>query len=352
MKNLISNNKMPFIAGISFGYDLKRDDYFKDEPLHSLELLKQETGANAVIFAFHAMQNDPQSVEIDYKGSETPTYEGLKRLVDKARELELIVILKPMLDCANGTWRGHINFFDIDVPCEPKWSDWFRSYTEYQVHFAELAEKLNADMLCIACEMVQTQRREADWRACIAEIRKHYSGALTWNCDKYQEDQVAFWDALDVISASGYYPIDDWCSQLERIERVVKKFNKPFFFIECGCMSCKSSPPVPNNWGLFQREIDQRAAELGISVPAKPVDFSNENNQQLYKAVVDHDAQAGFFKALFSASDRFDFVGGFGIWDWHGILEFNSNTVQYDGDYSLHLKPSAGVIKEYFNSKL
>ena len=41
-----------YIAGISFGYDLKRDDYFTDAPLRSLELLKECTGANTVVFAF------------------------------------------------------------------------------------------------------------------------------------------------------------------------------------------------------------------------------------------------------------------------------------------------------------
>ena len=50
-----------YIAGISFGYDLKRADYFTDAPLRSLELLKEQAGANTVIFAFHALQDDPHS---------------------------------------------------------------------------------------------------------------------------------------------------------------------------------------------------------------------------------------------------------------------------------------------------
>lgn len=41
-----------YIAGISFGYDLKRDDYFTDAPLRSLELLKECTGANTCCFCF------------------------------------------------------------------------------------------------------------------------------------------------------------------------------------------------------------------------------------------------------------------------------------------------------------
>lgn len=33
-------------------------------------------------------------------------------------------------------------------------------------------------------------------------------------------------------SHSGYYPIDDWENQLDRIEEVVKKYQKPFIFSE------------------------------------------------------------------------------------------------------------------------
>ena len=60
-------------------------------------------------------------------------------------------------------------------------------------------------------------RRE--WRALIAEVRAVYDGLVTYNCDKYQEDHVGWWDAVDVISSSGYYPVDDWENQLDRIER-------------------------------------------------------------------------------------------------------------------------------------
>ncbi len=351
-----------YIAGISFGYDLKRADYFTDAPLRSLELLKKQTGANTVIFAFHALQDDPQSTQIDYLGGDTPTEEGLARLVHKARELRMHVILKPMLDCRNGTWRGHINFFDKDVPCEPKWSDWFASYTSFQVHFAKIAERLRADMLCIACEMVQTQRRDREWRACIAEIRKHYHGPLTWNADKYQEDEVTFWDALDVISSSGYYPIDDWERQLARIETVAKRFQKPFFFIECGCMTCKSSPAVPNSWIRFRSEVDALAKARGLELALdrtvdglyRGLDFSAlpEEIRAAYREAVDFKAQADFYRAVFDACDRHDFVQGFGLWDWNGKLNITPETVCYDGGYGLYLKPSADVVKAYFSRKL
>lgn len=53
-----------------------------------------------------------------------------------------------------------------------------------------------------------------------------------------------------MISSSGYYPIQDWEQELDRIEAVVKAYHKPFFFAEAGCMSRTGSKHVPNNWGI------------------------------------------------------------------------------------------------------
>ncbi len=44
------------------------------------------------------------------------------------------------------------------------------------------------------------------------EIGEHRERSKT---DKYQENNVTWWDCVDVISSSGYYPIDDWDRQLE-----------------------------------------------------------------------------------------------------------------------------------------
>ena len=67
-----------------------------------------------------------------------------------------------------------------------------------------------------------------------------YHGLVSYNTDKYQEDHVSWWDCVDVISSSGYYPIDQWEQELDRIEKnCLKNYRKPFFFAEAGCMSRK-----------------------------------------------------------------------------------------------------------------
>ena len=97
-----------------------------------------------------------------------------KEMITYAKELGLKVILKPSANCRNGAWRAHINFFDEDVPCEPKWSNWFASYTAFQVHYAKIAEEMRCDMFIAGCEMVMSERREAEWREVIRAIRKEY----------------------------------------------------------------------------------------------------------------------------------------------------------------------------------
>ena len=61
---------------------------------------------------------------------------------------------------------------------------------------------------------------------------------------------LTWWDACDYISSSGYYPIDSWDRELDRIQKVVEKFDRPFFFAECGCMASTGSSKIPNDWEL------------------------------------------------------------------------------------------------------
>lgn len=310
---------LPYIAGMTWGWTGVRRTWRDEKAKHSMLLMKQRLAVNWTAITFAALQEHPQATVISYKEEPTVTDEEIIDAVQHAQSMGLNVILKPVVNCANGTWRAHINFFDIDVPCEPKWSEWFASYTEFIVHYAKLAQKLEVDMLCIGCEMVQADRREQQWRALIEEVRKHYHGLITYNCDKYQEGQVKWWDAVDVISSSGYYPIDQWEAQLDRIEEVVKQHsNKPFFFMEAGCPSREGSPQLPNDWGL------QGAP--------------SEHSQQAY------------YEAMFSACDKRPWVGGFMLWDWPAHL-YDEQSASANDDYCMFGKAAERTVFDYYSSK-
>jgi hypothetical protein len=306
---------MEYIKGFTFGWMSGRGDFRKPEAKESLRLMAERTGSSHVIFALASHQDHPQAVVVKYEGEHMVEDDELVDMIRYARTLGLRVILKPTVNCTDGTWRAHINFFDIDVPCEPKWQDWFRSYAAYQKHYAAIAEREKCEMFIVGCEMVQSERRSEEWREVIAGVREVYSGLVSYNTDKYQEGHVKWWDAVDVISSSGYYPIGDWEAQLDRIEQVIAPYGKPFFFAEAGCPSRSGSAQVPNDWGL--------------------------------EGAVSAEEQEQFYEAMFRHASKRDWVRGFGLWDWSANLHQEKDALSDDG-YGVYGKPAEKVIRRFY----
>lgn len=308
---------MEYIKGITFAPFARKGALEKKETKESLNNLIERTGADFIILVPNGLQDHAQSEIIDYKSDASMDDAELIDFITYAKSKGLKVALKPTANCKNGTWRAHINFFDEDVPCEPKWGNWFASYTEFQMHYAEIAEKCNCEMFIAGCEMVQSERREAEWRKLIADIRTVYGGLVSYNTDKYQEHNVKWWDAVDVISSSGYYPINDWENQLDRIEKVVKKYDKPFFFAECGCMSTEKANLVPNDWSV--------------------------------KGSVDLQGQADWYHTMFESCRKRDWVKGFAVWDWAGN-QYSLSGAASHGGYDIYGKPAEKVVKAFYGS--
>lgn len=308
---------MKFIKGVTFAPFTGRGHLGTEAAKESLRAMKQRTGADFVILAPGGIQQTPESEEIDFTSDATMADEELIATIRDAKSIGLRVALKPTVNCANGVWRAHIHFFDMDVPCEPKWGSWFSAYTKFQLHYAKIAQAEGCDMFIAGCEMVMSEVREAEWRRLIGDIKAVYDGPVSYNTDKYQEGHVTWWDAVDVISSSGYYPVDDWENQLDRIEQVVKKYNKPFFFAEAGCMSTKGSAQVPNDWTV--------AGDLDL------------------------EEQAALYRAMFQACQKRSWVEGFGLWSWDYKLPQKEEAVQERG-YELYEKPAEAVVRQFYDT--
>ena len=306
---------MEFIKGVTFAPFAKKGSFLKKEAYQSLENLKKRTYANTIIIVPTGLQDTPQSESVDYLSESTVSDDELKKMILYAEGLGLNVILKPTVNCRNGIWRAHISFFDTDVPCEPKWSNWFRSYTAFQQHYAAIAQDTGCSMFITGCEMVQSEHREDEWRKLLEDVRKLYRGPVSYNTDKYQEHNVKWWDAVDVISSSGYYPINDWENQLDRIEKVVKSFGRPFFFAECGCMSTWGSYNTPNDWEV-KGERDLRG-------------------------------QADWYAAMFRAAEKREWVGGFATWDWPW-KQYSLSAAIFNNGYDIYGKPAEKIVADFY----
>ena len=275
---------MEFLNAYTFGFCEKRGFTGGVAWRRSLEAMAQSTGCNAIILPVCAWHEHPWSTEIVSDSPHVMDEADVAAVCAHAKALGLKVILKAMVNCRDGAWRAFIHFFDPPVPTEPCWADWFASWTRHVCRVADMARANAADMLCIGCEMVGTDSRDGEWRALIREVRGRYDGPITYNCDKYQEDRVTWWDAVDVISSSGYYPIDRLDENFRRIRGASEAAGRPFMFMECGCPARKGSEYRPNDWR-----------------------FGGET---------DPETQRAWYEAFTAALLKYDFVRGTGWWDW------------------------------------
>ena len=114
---------------------------------------------------------------------------------------------------------------------------------------------------------------------------------------------------------SGYYPINQWEQELDRIEKTVRKYGKPFFFAEAGCMSKKGSGMVPNNWEL-------------------------QGKQSL-------EEQMNWYQSMFDACVKRPWIQGFAMWEWAPQLPDEAEAMA-DSSYEICNKPVQKIIKKYF----
>ena len=304
----------PYVAGMTWGWTGVRGTWATADASASMRLMADH-GVNWTAVAYSALQDTAQSTEVRFREEPTVTDDEIVWAIREAKSLGLKVCLKPVVNVADGTWRAHIGFFDRDVPGEPTWGEWFASYREFILHAARIAEAEGCEMLCIGCEMVRADAREAEWRALIAAVRDEYSGLVTYNCDKYQEDRVAWWDAVDVVSSSGYYPIDRWEAELDRIEAAVAVTGKPFFFMEAGCPSREGSPDRPNDWSL-----------PGEVSPGE---------------------QLRYYRVMFEACAPRAWAGGFMLWDWPARL-YSADEATANDDYCPYGKPAGEYLRAQY----
>lgn len=216
-------------------------------------------------FAWMQSVNDPE-IRIRHRGDDADESDAIRRTVADAHERGIQVMLKPHLwsrDFGNGVdWHGTIAMDD-----EAEWTAFFENYTAYLVGQAKLAAAAGADALCLGVEMKLVSGRSADWRKLIAAVREHYDGPLTYgaNADEYMH--IDWWDAVDVIGISAYFPLTPegrvteqqaraaWSKIYEELEAFSKKTGRPVCFTEIGYSASSRAGSHP--WEYHEVEPDR-----------------------------------------------------------------------------------------------
>ncbi|HEX9188439.1 MAG TPA: HEAT repeat domain-containing protein [Vicinamibacteria bacterium] len=152
----------------------------------------------------------------------------------------------------------HLQHNRIAMRTDADWRRWFESYAGYILPYAREAEAAGADMFSVGREMDSTVvLREADWRALVSRIREEFRGPLTYSANFDTWQGIGFWDALDFIGVSAYFPLSDrpdpplaeleagWDRALAPLEEASRRWGRPVLLTEAGFPSIPSAARAP-----------------------------------------------------------------------------------------------------------
>ncbi len=240
-----------------------------------------------------------------------------------AHRVGIKVLLNPHLWLRDGEWRGRIRMRN-----ESDWKQWFKDYTVYINHYAELAQREGVDLLCVGTELKGTSARGRDWRAVIEQVRRRYHGPILYAANWDGEaDSVSFWDALNAIGLQAYFPLapgaspaleelkGGWQGVVPPLAEFSARWNRPIIFTEVGYKSCERAAERPWEWE-----------------PTGPVDLA---------------LQARCYEALFATVWSEPWLRGAFIWKWHpGPPKRRPR----DRDFSPQGKPAEDVLRRVFSA--
>jgi hypothetical protein len=313
-----------FAKGFTYGFDGRRGDYQSAEAAASMERLAA-LGGDWAALAFTVLQDSFSSTVIRPDYRYTVTDRDLSVAVGKLHSLGLKVCMKPIVNCADGSWRAYIRFPETDFNNRDYWKEWFSSYRAFLCHYAEIAEDTGCEMFCVGCEMLGTEDREDSWRDVITAVREVYHGPLVYNTNHGKEGNVTWWDAVDYIGTSAYFSVAEgpcesmdkmkaaWDSHKESLRRLSEKHGKQILFMEIGCRSASGCACMP--YDFTHREFPY-----------------------------DEDEQANFYESCFRSMWNEPWFAGFFWWDWYTKLPAR---VPEDG-FSIVDKKAETIVREWY----
>jgi len=218
-------------------------------------------GVNSMALVVSWYQDTAQSELIFAKPSQSVKDEALVHAINQAHRSGIRVMLKPHVDVLDGTFRGEI------APSEA----WFKSYREFILHYARIAEKYHVSLFCVGTELENASyaQWQKEWEGLIAEVRTIYRGKLTYAANWTEYETVSFWNRVDLIGIDAYFPVtkktDPTQEELDRgweeiagkisAWRSAKQIDKPLIFTEIGYQSADGANVTP--WQTTSRTEDQ-----------------------------------------------------------------------------------------------
>ncbi len=190
-------------------------------------------------FGYVPSPNTPEIFPSSDGGPDEESDESVVECAARARAIGQRVWLKPHLWTRG--WVGDLDF------TPQGWKQFFERYREFILHWALLAERERIDGLFVGHELVSSTRAyPLQWRALIAEVRRVYTGTISYGANWDEVQRIDFWDAVDLIGVSFYFPLAERPTRepavlragaaraLATLKPIARRFGRPVLLAEVG----------------------------------------------------------------------------------------------------------------------
>ena len=243
------------IRGVTFAHLHRRGVGYGSEPARRELDRMAVLGVNWIALNDFAYMPDVTGPVVAFGRDRSMTRDDLRRQIADAHNRGIKVLLKPHIWASSfwdGKWHG-----DIRMDDEAEWAAFFDNYTAYILDQAKLAAETGADGLSVGVEMKGASGREEDWRRLVAKVREVYDGPVTYSANSDEWPDVAWWDALDVVGITAYFPLAEgadptdadlragWAGVYDRLDAFHAEVGLPIVFTELGYSASDTAAREP-----------------------------------------------------------------------------------------------------------
>jgi hypothetical protein len=217
----------------------------------------------------------------------------LRQAIRQARAKGMQVALMPKFELGDHRWRGDF------VPADPV--AFWDSYRRMINHYADLAREEGVWLFFVGSELAALDTQAAEWRRVIAEVRGRYTGYVSYNenQDATRPTRVTWWDAVDIVATTGYFPLTP--SQAPSVDELVQAWKRTGL-PKLVDMAAKTRKPV------MVGEVGYMATEY---VGRQP--YHDTSNMRY-----DPELQLRAYQALLQTLYQYPWYAGEFWWSWNG----------------------------------
>ncbi|APY08011.1 glycoside hydrolase [Winogradskyella sp. J14-2] len=241
------------------------------------------------------------------------TRAGAEQYITELRKANINVMVKPQI----WVWRGEFTG-EITMTNEEDWQTLETSYTSFIIEYADMAEKVNAELFCIGTELESfIKHRPEYWSQLIKKIKSIYNGKLTYAANWDEFVRTPFWNQLDYIGVDAYFPVSDketpsyedciegWTSHKPILKQLSQALKKSILFTEYGYRSVDFSGKQPWLSDHTMKDVNLKAQ---VNATQALLDtFWGENwfaGGFIWKWFIMHDKVGGHDNTMFTPQNK------------------------------------------------